>query len=84
MKPSIDDMDNYLIKMNDYVLYMRSLEARNKALEEENARINRENKQLRKEMSIKGSFVNRSANISLSQAPSLAEKVHHDLKYAMP
>ena len=82
---SIDEMDNYLSKMNDYVLYMKSLEARNKALEMENARVNQENTQLRLEMTERGkkvSLIKCCAQISLSHA-SLAERVHHDLKYPM-
>lgn len=83
---SIDDMDNYLSKMNDYVLYMKSLESRNKALEMENVRVNQENTQLRLEMSERGktiSLLKCSAQISLSQASSLVERVHHDLKFSM-
>ena len=78
---SIDEMDNYLCKMNDYVLYMKSLEARNKALEMENTRVNQENTQLRIEMSQRRkNFLKCSAQArSLSHA-SLAERVHHDLK----
>ena len=78
---SIDEMDNYLSKMNDYVLYMKSLEARNTALEMENTRVNQENTQLRIEMSQRRkNFLKCAAQArSLSHA-SLAERVRHDLK----